>query len=169
MLEPSSAPSSPFAALSGHLSASDAPETLLELQRAHVHPTPSPTATPRAKPKPAATPRPKLAGGPFKPGRTFSANVMRSRAYAQSVLSATSWRCLDVLFDRESHWQVHAGNRHSGAYGIPQALPGSKMAWAGDDWQDNATTQVKWGIHYIKGRYGNACIALDHSYRTGWY
>jgi hypothetical protein len=141
--------------------------------------TPPPLAR-LAPPRPKATPahperssnittRPKLAGGPYKPWRLFNANVMRARVYAQSVLSRTSWRCLDVLFDRESRWRTHAGNRHSGAYGIPQALPGSKMAWAGADWRDNATTQVRWGIHYIKGRYGNACIALDHSYRWGWY
>ena len=142
-------------------------------------PTASPTPRPSARPKatPAAGQRASgsgshytpLAGGPYKPWRTFGANVMRAREYAQSVLSRTSWRCLDVLADRESGWRVHAGNRISGAYGIPQALPGSKMAWAGDDWRDNATTQIRWMIHYIKGRYGNPCIALDHSYRTGWY
>jgi len=137
--------------------------------------TPAPTPTPKPKPKPGPTPwpthppRPKLYGKSYKPWREFTANVEAARTYARSVLSKTSFYCLDVLFDRESGWRVHAGNRTSGAYGIPQALPGSKMAWAGDDWRDNATTQVRWGIHYIKGRYGNACIALDHSYRTGWY
>ena len=169
MPEPSTEPTSPLAALSGLLRASDAPETLEELQRASVSPAPRPAATPRAKPKPTATPRPKLAGGPYKPWRTFGANVTAARVYAQGVLSRTSWRCLDVLADRESRWRVHAGNRNSGAYGIPQALPGSKMAAFGDDWRDNATTQIKWMIHYVNGRYGNACIALDHSYRTGWY
>lgn len=134
-------------------------------------PTPEPTPKPTKEPEPWAThpPKPKLAGGPYKPWRVFNANVQAARDYAQSVLSRTSWRCLDVLADRESGWRVHAGNKSSGAYGIPQALPGSKMAWAGDDWRDNATTQIKWMIHYIKGRYGNPCIALDHSYRTGWY
>jgi hypothetical protein len=145
-----------------------------------VAPTASPKPAKVARPKavPTAThtssgsgtrTRPKLAGGPFKPWRTFNANVQAARDWLQAQLSRTSWRCIDVLFDRESRWRVHAGNRFSGAYGIPQALPGSKMAWAGDDWRDNATTQVRWGLHYIRGRYGNPCIALDHAYRWGWY
>jgi hypothetical protein len=56
-----------------------------------------------------------------------------------------------------------------GAYGIPQALPGSKMASAGPDWQTNATTQITWGLEYIDGRYGNPCGAWAHSQATGWY
>jgi hypothetical protein len=133
--------------------------------------TARPLLAPWTTPKPWAThaPKPKLAGGPYKPWRVFSANVIAARSWLKSQLSSTSFRCIDVLFDRESGWRVHAGNKTSGAYGIPQALPGSKMSWAGDDWRDNATTQVKWGLHYIRGRYGNPCIALDHSYRTGWY
>ena len=77
--------------------------------------------------------------------------------------------CLVNLWNRESHWNVHAQNRTSGAYGIPQALPGSKMASAGPDWKNNATTQIKWGLGYIKGRYGTPCGAWSHFQRTGWY
>jgi hypothetical protein len=77
--------------------------------------------------------------------------------------------CMDKLFNRESGWNQHAENRGSGAYGIPQALPGSKMAKFGDDWEDNAATQIAWGLDYIEGRYDDPCGAWDHSESTGWY
>jgi hypothetical protein len=77
--------------------------------------------------------------------------------------------CLDKLWTRESHWTVSAENRSSGAYGIPQALPGSKMASVADDWRTNPATQIKWGLGYIKGRYKTPCNAWDHSESSGWY
>jgi hypothetical protein len=77
--------------------------------------------------------------------------------------------CLDKLWKKESGWNPHAENRSSGAYGIPQALPGSKMASSGDDWEDSAATQVSWGLDYIEGRYSDPCGAWDHSESTGWY
>lgn len=77
--------------------------------------------------------------------------------------------CLDLLWDRESGWNPYATNPSSGAYGIPQALPGYKMAAAGPDWQTNPATQIAWGEDYIKARYGTPCAALAHSYATGWY
>jgi len=78
------------------------------------------------------------------------------------------YSCLVSLWNRESHWNVTAQNP-DGAYGIPQALPGSKMASAGPDWQSNATTQILWGLGYISGRYGTPCGAWAHSQATGWY
>jgi len=77
--------------------------------------------------------------------------------------------CLVALWDRESHWNVYAQNPTSGAYGIPQALPGAKMASAGADWQTSATTQITWGLGYIAGRYGTPCGAWAHSADVGWY
>lgn len=77
--------------------------------------------------------------------------------------------CLVKLWKRESNWRVNARNRHSGAYGIPQALPGRKMGTIASDWRTNAVTQIKWGAGYIKGRYGTPCGAWDHSQRRGWY
>ena len=59
--------------------------------------------------------------------------------------------------------------RRLGAYGIPQALPGSRMASAGPDWQTNAATQIRWGLQYIKSTYGSPCAAWDHEQATGWY
>jgi len=77
--------------------------------------------------------------------------------------------CLELLWDRESHWNAFAANPSSGAYGIPQALPGDKMATAGADWQTNPTTQIVWGLGYIEGRYGSPCGAWAHSEDVGWY
>jgi hypothetical protein len=79
------------------------------------------------------------------------------------------YSCLVKLWDRESNWRVNAYNASSGAYGIPQALPGNKMATAGPDWLTNPETQINWGLNYIKGRYQSPCAALSHSDRLNWY
>jgi hypothetical protein len=97
-----------------------------------------------------------------------------AQAYAQSVLAsqgmgADQFNCLVALWNRESHWNVYAYNSSTGAYGIPQALPGSKMASAGADWATNFVTQVNWGLGYVDGRYGTPCGAWEHSESTGWY
>jgi hypothetical protein len=76
---------------------------------------------------------------------------------------------LNALWNRESGWRVHAYNPYSGAYGIPQAVPGSKMAAAGWDWRNNAWTQERWGLRYIRARYGSPRAAWRHSLATGWY
>ncbi|HEX5858351.1 MAG TPA: lytic transglycosylase domain-containing protein, partial [Microbacterium sp.] len=77
--------------------------------------------------------------------------------------------CLVSLWHKESGWNYQAYNRSSGAFGIPQALPGNKMATAGADWQTSAATQVAWGLGYISGRYGTPCGAWSHSQSVGWY
>ena len=77
--------------------------------------------------------------------------------------------CLEPLWEKESNWNHTAQNASSGAYGIPQSLPGSKMASHGDDWQTNPATQIAWGIDYIKGRYGTPCGAWSHSQANNWY
>ena len=82
---------------------------------------------------------------------------------------ADQFGCLVPLWDRESGWDVNAYNSSSGATGIPQALPGSKMATAGSDWQTSAATQITWGLGYIADRYGTPCAAWDHSESVGWY
>ncbi len=83
--------------------------------------------------------------------------------------SASQFSCLDPLWELESGWSVTAYNPGSGAYGIPQALPGSRMASAGPDWQTDATTQITWGLDYIQETYGSPCAAWDHELATGWY
>jgi len=83
--------------------------------------------------------------------------------------SEDQFGCLVNLWQRESGWRVNAQNPRSGAYGIPQALPGSKMASAGSDWRTNPATQIKWGLGYIKGRYGTPCGAWAFFKSHGWY
>jgi hypothetical protein len=97
-----------------------------------------------------------------------------AQAYAQSAVQARGWGagefdCLVALWSRESGWRVNAYNASSGAYGIPQSLPGSKMSSAGADWETNAGTQIEWGLGYIGGRYGSPCGAWAHSEDAGWY
>jgi len=77
--------------------------------------------------------------------------------------------CLNKLWNKESGWRTKASNSGSGAYGIPQALPGSKMGSVASDWRTNPATQIKWGLNYIEGRYGSPCKAWSHSQSTGWY
>ncbi|MFC7503949.1 lytic transglycosylase domain-containing protein [Nocardioides sp. GCM10030258] len=79
------------------------------------------------------------------------------------------WPYLDALWHRESGWNQFADNPTSSAYGIPQSLPGTKMAVVGADWQTNPETQIRWGLAYIAARYGNAQRAWAHSERVGWY
>ncbi len=79
------------------------------------------------------------------------------------------WTPLQELWNRESGWNKYAQNPYSGAYGIPQAVPGSKMASAGNHWQTNATTQNRWGLRYIRSRYGRPRVAWDHELAYGWY
>jgi len=84
-------------------------------------------------------------------------------------LDPGDFSCLDRIWTQESNWNVHADNPTSSAYGIPQALPGSKMSSAGPDWEHNAETQIRWGLGYIKGRYGSACNAWSFKAGHGWY
>lgn len=77
--------------------------------------------------------------------------------------------CLDSLWTKESQWRVNADNPYSSAYGIPQALPGSKMASAGADWATNPVTQIRWGLGYIEDRYGSPCAAWSHSVSHNFY
>jgi hypothetical protein len=88
---------------------------------------------------------------------------------AEFGFSESQFGCLDSLWERESHWNVYADNPSSSAYGIPQALPGSKMASAGADWATNPVTQIRWGLGYIEDRYGSPCGAWAHSQSHGWY
>ncbi|WP_425956158.1 G5 domain-containing protein [Xylanimonas sp. McL0601] len=96
------------------------------------------------------------------------------RAIGQQLAAArgwtgSQWQCLDSLFQRESGWNPNAQNPSSGAYGIPQALPGSKMGSVASDWRTNAATQITWGLNYIAGTYGTPCGAWGHSQSSGWY
>ena len=105
-------------------------------------------------------------GGPVAPAST-------AQAYAAGIVASHGWAgsefgCLVNLWNRESGWNAHAANP-SGAYGIPQALPGSKMGAAGGDWQNDYKVQIRWGVGYIAGRYGSPCGAWAHSQAVGSY
>jgi hypothetical protein len=88
---------------------------------------------------------------------------------ASRGMGESEYACLFALWAKESGWRVNAHNKSSGAYGIPQALPGSKMATVGADWETSAATQITWGLAYITGRYGTPCGAWAKSQTSGWY
>jgi hypothetical protein len=96
------------------------------------------------------------------------------REIAMSLLPTYGWdsgqfSCLDAIWTRESDWNPYAANVTSGAYGIPQALPGSKMAAAGEDWRTDAETQIRWGLGYIRASYGSPCGAWYFWESHSWY
>jgi hypothetical protein len=101
---------------------------------------------------------------------TVSANVALGRQMAAAHgWTGTQWACLDELWTRESGWRMVWNTAGSGAYGIPQALPASKMAAAGADYMTDPATQIRWGLGYINGRYGDPCTAWSHETSAGWY
>ena len=128
------------------------------------------TLPPPPPPATAATGGRTAAGAPHAgtpdPG---SAQAIARQMLTDRGMGDDQFDCLVSLWNKESHWNVYAGNPSSGAYGIPQALPGSKMASAGPDWADNPATQITWGLGYITGRYGNPCGAWAKSQASGWY
>lgn len=130
---------------------------------------PAPGSPSPGNPAPPAPPVPSPGGG-----GTVVVDPAGAREYARGAIGAYGWGqdqfgCLVSLWNRESGWRADALNPSSGAYGIPQSLPGDKMASAGADWRTNAATQINWGLSYISSRYGSPCGAWDHSQRTGWY
>jgi hypothetical protein len=106
------------------------------------------------------------AAPPPDPGtaKSIAYNMLPSFGFNQG----SQYTCLVSLWNQESNWRWNAENA-SGAYGIPQALPGSKMASAGSDWRTNPATQIKWGLGYIKQIYGTPCGAWSHEVSAGWY
>lgn len=92
-----------------------------------------------------------------------------SLAASQYGWGADQFQCLDNLWTKESGWNYQAVNANGGATGIPQALPGSKMATIAADWRTNATTQITWGLQYISQSYGTPCAAWAHSQASNFY
>lgn len=106
--------------------------------------------------------------------RTEDIRELDPRSIGRALLSDFGWSsdqfgCLDSLWTKESGWDVHADNPSSSAYGIAQALPGSKMSSVGSDWATNPVTQITWGLGYIQDRYGSPCSAWGHSQSYNWY
>lgn len=107
--------------------------------------------------------------GPTPTG-SGSTNKQLAQSMAASVgWTGAQWDALNNIIMAESGYDVTATNPSSGAYGIPQALPGSKMASAGSNWQTSARTQIKWMLGYIRGRYGNPVNAWNFHLANGWY
>ncbi len=113
--------------------------------------------------------------GSARPFLQASSRHRTPRQKARRMLRQKGWSAdyqfpyLDKLWERESGWNVHAENPFSGAYGIPQAVPGSKMASAGPNWPNSAKTQIRWGLDYIRGRYNSPRRAWLHEEADGWY
>ena len=106
---------------------------------------------------------------PSTPAPSGSVKEIGQEMAAARGWTGQEWTCLESLWERESGWNHQAANPSSGAYGIPQALPGSKMGSAGSDWATNPATQIEWGLGYIADRYGTPCGAWGHSESAGWY
>ena len=128
---------------------------------------------PKPPPPPPAAPRGGGGGSGWSPPFVVP-DPGSAQAIGYQMVMARGWgddefACLSALWQRESGWRVNAHNRGSGAYGIPQSLPGNKMASAGADWETNPATQITWGLGYISARYGTPCGAWEKSQRSGWY
>ncbi|MFI0979124.1 transglycosylase SLT domain-containing protein [Streptomyces sp. NPDC021093] len=88
---------------------------------------------------------------------------------ARQMMPAAQYQCFSNIVSQESGWNHHATNASSGAYGLVQALPASKMSSAGADWKENPKTQIKWGLNYMESRYGSPCGAWDFWQQNHWY
>ncbi|SPF02150.1 transglycosylase SLT domain-containing protein [Streptomyces sp. MA5143a] len=98
-----------------------------------------------------------------------SYTVAEIQAMAKAVVASDQWTCFSNIVNHESTWNYKAVNPSSGAYGLFQALPGSKMSSAGSDWQTNPATQIKWGLNYMESRYGSPCGAWSFWQANHWY
>jgi hypothetical protein len=98
-----------------------------------------------------------------------SYSIAQIQAMARQMVPAGQFQCFSNIVDHESDWNYKAVNPSSGAYGMFQALPGSKMSSAGADWQTNPATQIKWGLNYMNERYGSPCDAWSFWQANHWY
>lgn len=131
------------------------------------------TKAPAAVPAPAAA-KPTNSAAQVAAAPMAGTSPAAAQSFARSYLAGkglgdAEFQCLVTLWNHESGWNFQATNSSSGAYGIPQSLPGSKMASAGADWQTNPQTQIVWGMTYIEGRYGSPCGAMAAWTVKGWY
>ncbi|ANZ16545.1 transglycosylase SLT domain-containing protein [Streptomyces noursei] len=98
-----------------------------------------------------------------------SYSIAETQAMARQMIASDQFQCFSNIVERESGWNYRATNASSGAYGLVQALPGSKMSSAGSDWQTNPATQIKWGLNYMNSRYGSPCGAWSFWQANSWY
>lgn len=149
-----------------NLTAPDAAALTITRDAVTVKEKPKPTPTPTPTPSATAAKKSSGSSAPSAPipspgtAKDIAYQMLQSRGWGDD-----QWSCLDQLWSRESGWRVNASNP-SGAYGIPQALPGSKM---GPGWETDASVQISWGLGYISGRYSTPCGAWAQSESAGWY
>jgi hypothetical protein len=148
--------------------------TMTALPQTSAPPTAAPTTAPTTTAPKTTAPRtsaPKASAAPVAAGcSAYSGNRLTACAMLPSFgFSTSEMSALSQMWENESGWDETAENPGSGAYGIPQALPGSKMASAGADWQTNAATQIRWGLGYIKERYGSPSAAWSFWQSNNWY
>jgi hypothetical protein len=104
------------------------------------------------------------------PAQAATTSVSSAQAIAHKMIpNAAQYAAFSQIVEHESGWNVTATNSSSGAYGLVQALPGSKMASAGSDWKTNPATQIKWGLDYMNSRYGSPTGAWSFWQSNGWY
>ena len=110
-----------------------------------------------------------------KPSKSHKKKKLTPKQIAWNIMHWFHWKAkwqfkyLNWLWTRESSWNKYATNPYSGAYGIPQAMPGAKMASCGKDWRTSAKTQIRWGMRYIRKMYGSPKAAWAHEVDDGWY
>lgn len=143
-------------------------------QQPTQQPQPKPTQTQTPKPTQKPTQQPTQPSTPAEDCRLCRPSASAAQAYAAGAAAqygwtGQNWTDLVKLWNRESGWRWNAENPYSGAYGIPQSLPGNKMAAFGTNWRNDAAVQIDWGLSYIAGRYGSPMKAWEHSERVGWY
>jgi hypothetical protein len=126
-------------------------------------PEPAPPPPPPPPPAPPAYPVPASCAD-YSGNRATGCALVLDHGFGLDQMP-----CLDNLWTKESGWNHLAQNPYSGAYGIPQALPGDKMASHGDDWRTNPVTQIRWGLSYIDNRYGTPCGAWGFFQANNWY
>lgn len=134
-------------------------------------PTPTPTPTQQQQQQQTQT---QTTTNPSDGCRLYHPSAAQAQTYAAGAAAqygwtGQHWTNLVKLWNRESSWLWYSENASSGAYGIPQSLPGSKMASFGANWRDDAAVQIDWGLNYIAQRYGNPTKAWEHSEQYGWY
>ncbi|GAA3236090.1 hypothetical protein GCM10020256_54460 [Streptomyces thermocoprophilus] len=118
----------------------------------------------------AATAGMALTAAPAQAATAGADSAAQAKAIAHKMIpDAAQYQAFSHIVEHESGWDVDATNSSSGAYGLVQALPGSKMASAGADWKTNAATQIKWGLDYMNSRYGSPVAAWNFWQANGWY
>ncbi|MFI5792177.1 transglycosylase SLT domain-containing protein [Streptomyces sp. NPDC051677] len=118
----------------------------------------------------AATAGMAISAAPAQAATSSVSSASQAQAIAHKMIPNTAqYNAFANIVKHESGWDVNATNASSGAYGLVQALPGSKMASAGSDWKTNAKTQIKWGLDYMNSRYGSPLAAWSFWQANGWY